>query len=170
MHLTVLIHLLQGNITKICNVTTSHNSTSVDLIIWHHKHGTSNSKGCEFVLMQGDTHHMSVPHTTSASSPNWIHGRVKKFLAWLIFNNFAIFQYSLPLFQHIFHTCEPVNLCSSKCTIYPSQHVPFCATFVCQARNFWTLLCKICKIKQNLFLAFSIKTWWPSSKTMDKQH
>jgi hypothetical protein len=60
-----------------------------------------------------------------------------KFLSW---TNFAIFQYSLPLFQHTFHICEPVTLCSSKTTIYPSQHFTFRAAFVRQAGNFWTLL------------------------------
>jgi len=39
---------------KIHNVTTSLNSTSADLITWHYKRGTSNSKGCEFMLIQGD--------------------------------------------------------------------------------------------------------------------
>jgi len=62
------MHLLQGNIIKISTVTTSHNSTSVDLIIWHYKHGTSNSKGHEFVLIQGDIHRTSV--TTSESNLN----------------------------------------------------------------------------------------------------
>ena len=28
-----------------------------------------------------------------------------------------------------------------KHTVYPSQHFPFGAAFVCQAVNFWTLLC-----------------------------
>jgi hypothetical protein len=51
-----------------------------------------------------------------------------------------VFQYSLPLFQHTFHTCELVTLCPSKSTIYPLQHFPFAAAFVCQAGNVWTLL------------------------------
>ena len=43
----------------------------------------------------------------------------------------AIFQQSLPLFQHTFHIYELIDG-----TIYPSQHFPFGAAFVCQARKF----------------------------------
>ena len=47
------------------------------------------------------------------------------------------FSTSLPLLQHTFHICELVTLDG---TIYPSQHFPFGAAFVCQAGNFWTTL------------------------------
>ena len=64
---------------------------------------------------------------------------VQKFPAWPRWqkqNNFAIFQYSLPLFQHIFHICELITIDDA---IYPLQHFPCGVAFVCRARNFWTL-------------------------------
>ena len=48
-----------------------------------------------------------------------------------------IFQHSLPLFQHTSHICELVTIDG---TIYPSQHFPFGAAFVCQVGKFWSLL------------------------------
>jgi hypothetical protein len=36
------------------------------------------------------------------------------FQKWQKWNNFAIFQYSRPLFQHTFHICESVTLCPLK--------------------------------------------------------
>jgi hypothetical protein len=53
-------------------------------------------------------------------------------------------------------------LCPSKNTIYPSQHFPFGAAFVCQARNFWTLLHRSkfphsCKFQFNIYIWCFIK-------------
>jgi hypothetical protein len=59
------------------------------------------------------------------------------FLRW---TNWPIFQDSLHLFQHTFHTCEAVTLCPSKSTTYSSHQFPFGAAFVCQSENFWTNL------------------------------
>ena len=85
--------------------------------------------------------------------PDWIVGnfslrlkvrsRVQKFLAWPTFygdgnkTTLLFFNIVSIYFNALFNWY--INLIIDG-TIYPSQHFPFGAAFVCQAGNFWVLL------------------------------
>ena len=69
--------------------------------------------------------------------------RVQMFPAWPTFKGdrnkttLLFFNIVSLYFNTLFN--RYINL-TIDCTIYPSQHFPFGAAFVCQAENFWTLL------------------------------
>ena len=76
-------------------------------------------------------------------TPMHVRSRVQKFPAWptflgdrnkttLLFFNIVSLYFNTPFNWYINLTIDG--------TIYPSQHFPFDAAFVCQAGNFWTLL------------------------------